>query len=99
MPKMPNRKYEPFKGKTLHKPQNNWLANPEHIKIYKSARWRKLRESYFQRNPSCVMCGRGGKYVDHILPVSQGGDIWDEDNLQTLCPSCNGRKTNAQKLK
>ncbi len=83
------------------KKAKNWLADQSHRKIYNSQRWRNLREAYMQRNPVCVEedCFRAAKYLDHITPIGQGGDIWDENNLQGLCPSCNGRKTNLQKLK
>lgn len=39
--------------------------------------------------------------VDHIVPVSQGGEFWDEANWQPLCATCHNstkqsmdRKTN-----
>lgn len=31
--------------------------------------------------------------VDHIKPIALGGDEFDINNLQTLCPECNKRKT------
>lgn len=31
--------------------------------------------------------------VDHIIEVSDGGDMWSEENLQTLCYSCHKKKT------
>lgn len=33
------------------------------------------------------------EHVDHIIPTSKGGDHWDTDNLQSLCASCNWRKS------
>jgi 5-methylcytosine-specific restriction endonuclease McrA len=32
--------------------------------------------------------------VDHITPVAQGGDMWEESNLQCLCTECHREKTN-----
>jgi len=31
--------------------------------------------------------------VIHIEPVAAGGDMWDEDNMQTLCEDCHKEKT------
>ena len=41
------------------------------------------------------MCGKllGYAQVDHRVPVSQGGAVWDPSNLQTLCFSCHARKS------
>ena len=41
------------------------------------------------------MCGetKGRAYADHIVPVSEGGEIWDMGNLQRLFGPCHGRKT------
>lgn len=31
--------------------------------------------------------------LDHIVPVAQGGAMWDEENLQVLCVPCHKEKT------
>jgi len=31
--------------------------------------------------------------IDHVIPLCRGGAVRDERNLQTLCNSCNGRKS------
>ncbi len=33
--------------------------------------------------------------VDHITAIANGGDMWDENNLQTLCSRCHAKKTRA----
>ena len=67
-------------------------------KFYNSSAWRKLRAWYIRNNPSCERCLEigivvDGKYVDHIEPINPGGAKLDQSNLQTLCTSCNARKT------
>lgn len=43
-------------------------------------------------NFTCKQCGsRTHLHVDHIKPESKGG-LTTEDNLQTLCRSCNVKK-------
>jgi len=98
MPKMPSKTYrvKSYGKQTKHDKPKNWLKDQSHKAIYSTARWIKLRKAYMQRNPVCEMCDKGAYFLDHIIPISQGGDIWNEDNLQGLCPSCNGRKTKKQ---
>jgi 5-methylcytosine-specific restriction protein A len=56
-------------------------------------RWQQLRARVIAEEPCCRACGsRERPCADHIVPVSQGGAIWDRRNLQRLCASCNGRK-------
>lgn len=58
------------------------VTRTQRVRIYE-------RDSY-----SCQSCGaKEHLCIDHILPVSRGGDSSD-DNLQTLCLSCNTRKGN-----
>lgn len=38
-------------------------------------------------------CRRLAVEVDHITPVSQGGDRYDWNNLQSLCHAHHERKT------
>lgn len=58
-----------------------------------------LRTSILRRDDfRCRMCGASAKdgvtlHVDHVLPVSQGGQT-RADNLQTLCQPCNLGKGN-----
>lgn len=60
--------------------------------------WAKFRAGYIKRNPLCRECKskgiiRAAKEVDHIVPISKGGDKYNEANLQSLCKSCHSRKT------
>ncbi len=31
--------------------------------------------------------------VDHVVPLDQGGEAWDMENLQCLCQGCHIAKT------
>ena len=77
---------------------NKSYSKPEHAKLYNSRRWRGLRNLYYKRNPLCVECSNNNilkeEYcVDHIKPVSEGGEFYEWKNLQTLCRSCHAKKT------
>jgi len=51
-----------------------------------------LRNKIFDRDKKCLRCGATDNLtIDHIIPVIIGGKSY-EDNLQTLCKSCNSWK-------
>lgn len=60
--------------------------------------WKKARDRYLMEHPLCAHClAKGRRWpadeVDHIVPLRQGGDKYDEANLQSLCRRCHARKT------
>lgn len=64
---------------------------------YVSVQFRGSRASWNRDNVlrrdqyTCGYCGRRGNTVDHILPVSRGGqNTWE--NTVTACTGCNSRK-------
>ena len=69
---------------------------PHHRSMYTSKRWRKLRRAVLRRDAfRCQLCKKlaGRAEIDHIKPVESGGELWDSDNLQTLCRPCHFKKT------
>lgn len=58
-------------------------------------RWDAVRRQVMIRDGfRCRSCKSAGLLeVDHIQPVSQGGDEWEFTNLQTLCRGCHIAKT------
>lgn len=69
--------------------------------FYDTARWRKASEYFRQKNPWCVDCQKAGidtlaEHVDHIIPITQGGEQLAESNLQSLCIPCHSRKTRVE---
>lgn len=61
-----------------------------HAPITKAQRQRILDRD----GNKCVECGvTKSLSIDHIIPVSKGGDSSDE-NLRTLCKTCNSKKGN-----
>ena len=69
--------------------------------FYGSSRWQRLRLAVLHEEPLCRMCAQGnrvelGTVVDHIVPVKQGGEIWDRTNLQPLCRPCHEIKSRAE---
>lgn len=53
----------------------------------------KIRHQVRERDKNiCQSCGGPGDTVDHIVPVAQGGSVFDMANLQTLCNKCHHKK-------
>jgi 5-methylcytosine-specific restriction protein A len=68
--------------------------------VYVTRRWRRLRQRKLEANPlcECAECARlrrrrVAEQVDHIVPITEGGDPWAWANLQSLSASCHSRKT------
>jgi 5-methylcytosine-specific restriction protein A len=70
----------------------------ERNRFYQRKAWKTLRASHLQSEPLCRSCRRIGRLVeatavDHIVPITMGGQALDDCNLQSLCKSCHARKT------
>ena len=58
--------------------------------------WKVIKARILKRDDyTCAYCGvRGGRLeVDHILPISRGGEH-DDENLTASCMTCNRQKSN-----
>ncbi|PWL18836.1 HNH endonuclease [Falsochrobactrum shanghaiense] len=73
-------------------------------RLYKLARWQRLRERILTEQPLCMYCLRAGDVepatvVDHITPHK--GDeamFWDGSNLQPLCKRCHDSDKQREEL-
>jgi 5-methylcytosine-specific restriction protein A len=67
--------------------------------LYRTKRWRLVRRRVLRRDEECQMChDELAAVVDHIVAVADGGDPWDEENLQGLCWACHGVKTREEQM-
>lgn len=67
--------------------------------FYNTTQWRRFSLLFKMNNPLCKnfdTCGGASHTTDHIIPISEGGALYDLDNLQPLCQSCNASKTGKQ---
>jgi len=69
--------------------------------FYSSTAWKKLRAAFKRANPICAWCIRKGMIVPasvvyHVTPISQGGDPYAWDNLQSLCEKCHNQKSGSE---
>ena len=75
---------------------NQQARNKESSKIYNTRRWQKLRAIQLIKNPLCVnfdACNNVATIADHIIEISDKGEAFSLDNLQSICQSCHNTKT------
>lgn len=94
---MPNKPRTHKQKKTIkqHDPRPN--ANARGYDRH----WQKVRAEYIAEHPLCEDCLDQGKTtpvydVDHIIPLSQGGERLDKENMRSLCRKCHNIKTRRQ---
>lgn len=71
------------------------------------AEWLEFRLRFFKKQPelTCLHCGKTDLLVDtpdlhklatvdHIVPLSKGGPMYDEDNCLVACFRCNNNRKN-----
>ena len=82
-------------GKLVKRPFRKYCStihSLEYQKCFKT--WTGLRDRILANQESCEKCGNEDKLeVDHKLAIMNGGEMWNEDNLQVLCHKCHLRKT------
>lgn len=66
--------------------QHTQLMNPSLERL-----WRKQVRA--KTNGNCAHCGHPGAIADHIIPIAEGGALYDPDNGQYLCTTCDQAKT------
>lgn len=69
--------------------------------FYNSKSWRKASAHQRAIEPLCRECKKKGKLTpaqmtDHIIPITQGGALFDIENLQSLCNRCHAVKRNEE---
>ncbi len=70
------------------------MAQPWADRFYKTKRWQKCRNAYFNsQHGICEVCGEPGEIVHHIEPLTEDNINDPEialgwDNLQLCCWSC-----------
>jgi len=61
--------------------------------VYRTAMWLHRRRQVLHEQPICAICEkRLATEVDHIIPLSEGGDPYDPEGLRGLCSPCHWRR-------
>ena len=69
--------------------------------LYQSSRWHRYSALFLKKNRLCVYCLSEGRttvarVTDHIIPITQGGEIWNPSNHQPLCFKHHNQKTKSE---
>ncbi|WP_349862651.1 hypothetical protein [Leifsonia sp. WHRI 6310E] len=81
-------------GKCLKHRRKAWENPSQHTLQIDPARereWRKLVKA--KTNGMCAWCAKPGAVCDHIVPVGEGGALYDPANGQYLCTDHDRDKT------
>lgn len=95
MPTIPQAKRPVWQGE--RKPFDRMKEKNQ--SFYNGTAWRRLSKAYKMKHPLCVnhkTCKGTVYIVDHVKPINEGGAMYDEGNLQSLCKQCNAKKTGKQ---
>jgi 5-methylcytosine-specific restriction protein A len=92
MPSLPKKKYNNTFTGYIRK------NNSDEQRFRNSKAWKQLKLYKKSISPICEICVKFERIVpmtdvDHIKPISEGGQLYDIDNLQSLCKQCHSRKT------
>lgn len=83
-----------FNGKCEKHKRKPWINPSQHTLQMDRPQERIWREQVIAKtNGRCAQCGQPGAITDHILPVGEGGALYDVDNGQYLCRDCDKVKT------
>lgn len=99
MPNLPKGKKKKWIASSKAKTKTSNKSTTLNADFYNSRAWRNLRKYHIQQYPVCKWCKEEGKLtiekliVDHIIEINDGGDMLNQDNLQTLCLSHHNQKT------
>jgi hypothetical protein len=67
-------------------------TNRAGYKIYRSKRWRILRDCYLTHHPLCS-CGEIATDVHHLVDLADGGQPYAWANLSAMCKRCHSQIT------
>jgi 5-methylcytosine-specific restriction endonuclease McrA len=69
-------------------------------RLYRTARWQRLRARVLAEEPRCRACGKPATIVDHT--AGHAGDwrsrFFDRGNLAAMCQSCHSSKTASSEM-
>ena len=76
-------------GNLLKGRQRSWCSKECSDGFWEKHDWNSIRAHCIREHPFCIRCNiRQTEEIHHIVPISEGGDVFDRDNLMPLCYPC-----------
>lgn len=79
--------------------RSNWGRTPSRFgSVYKASEWQSIRKRVLREEPVCAIvgCEERASEVDHVVPLSAGGDAFARDNLRALCREHHQKRSSQQ---
>ena len=97
MPNLKKTTQRPWIPKPKPRSEGTWQGKETNA-IYHTTRWKRLRLIQLKRHPLCVECNKNSRVkaanvADHIIRITDGGEPYDLNNLQSLCTACHNSKS------
>ena len=71
----------------------NREKRPEFHKMYRTPRWRSLRDAHIEVQPFCERCDRIAALVHHRAPhMGDAALFFNANNLESLCVVCHNKE-------
>lgn len=71
-----------------------WENTSKRNQLIDKTKWKRVADKHLQSEPQCRVCGTDlDLQVDHVTEVTDGGSLYDDANLQTLCRTHHEEKT------
>jgi 5-methylcytosine-specific restriction protein A len=81
-------------GKCDEHQRKAWSNPSANTRALTSTERGRINRQQIKREPQCRGCGSTHDLrADHIVEIADGGSLFDESNLQTLCETCHDVKT------
>jgi 5-methylcytosine-specific restriction enzyme A len=85
-------------GNLVSKGRRSYCSEECMLSFNRNNSWFWVRKDVLKRDKyKCSICKKRFRKkeldVDHIIPVRIGGDLFDKNNLRTLCKICHKAKT------
>lgn len=83
-----------YQGRCERHRRRAWANTSKRNQVLDPSTWQATARAHLTTEPTCRACGSDERLqVDHITELADGGEPYDESNLQTLCEDCHKSKT------